>query len=240
MSRAVNKTTARWCLASLRCRRAKLRQAYLINPHGINSLKDSPAGSHERLSAQRRARRMRVMRRQVFENDIDKWASTFLDDLEELNRARTTNQVAGLGLPLRSPGRGRIRPEGSAGWASVVAGSSPLWFVSLGTPLAILTTEQRVAFRAALYGPRYVQVGLNVVRSSRGHRGWDPCRQCRSPRVWSRLRHRGHQCDRTVVAAPQGRTARSDQRKLDDVPCTWLRPHSSYSRPTSHTTRSLP
>jgi len=26
-----------------------------------------------------------VMRRQVFENDIDRWASTFLDDLESLN-----------------------------------------------------------------------------------------------------------------------------------------------------------
>jgi hypothetical protein len=24
---------------------------------------------------------MRVMRRQVFENDIDRWANTFLDDL---------------------------------------------------------------------------------------------------------------------------------------------------------------
>ena len=38
---------------------------------------------------------MRVMRRQVFENDIEKWASKFLDDLEELNGARTANQVAG-------------------------------------------------------------------------------------------------------------------------------------------------
>jgi trehalose-6-phosphate synthase len=38
---------------------------------------------------------MRVMRRQVFENDIEKWASTFLADLEELNGTRTANQVAG-------------------------------------------------------------------------------------------------------------------------------------------------
>ena len=30
-----------------------------------------------------------------FENDIEKWASTFLDDLEELNGARTANRVAG-------------------------------------------------------------------------------------------------------------------------------------------------
>jgi trehalose-6-phosphate synthase len=38
---------------------------------------------------------MRSMRRHVFENDIEKWATTFLDDLEALNGARTANQVAG-------------------------------------------------------------------------------------------------------------------------------------------------
>jgi trehalose 6-phosphate synthase len=37
-------------------------------------------------TAAAKARRMRVMRRQVFENDIDRWASTFLDDLERICR----------------------------------------------------------------------------------------------------------------------------------------------------------
>ena len=31
-------------------------------------------------SPHNKARRMKLMRRQVVENDIDKWASTFLDD----------------------------------------------------------------------------------------------------------------------------------------------------------------
>jgi trehalose 6-phosphate synthase len=61
----------------------ELRQAYLVNPHDINGLKtrlveamnDTPAA---------KARRMRVMRRQVFENDIDRWAGSFLDDLEAI------------------------------------------------------------------------------------------------------------------------------------------------------------
>ncbi|HLL61986.1 MAG TPA: trehalose-6-phosphate synthase [Propionibacteriaceae bacterium] len=61
----------------------ELRQAYLVNPHDINGLKerlvqamdDSPAA---------KARRMKGMRRQVFENDIDHWASSFLDDLETI------------------------------------------------------------------------------------------------------------------------------------------------------------
>jgi hypothetical protein len=35
------------------------------------------------------------MRRQVFENDIEKWASTFLADLEELNGARPAHRAAG-------------------------------------------------------------------------------------------------------------------------------------------------
>jgi trehalose 6-phosphate synthase len=46
-------------------------------------------------SPRNKARRMRVMRRQVFENDIEKWASTFLDDLEELNGPKSANRVAG-------------------------------------------------------------------------------------------------------------------------------------------------
>jgi trehalose 6-phosphate synthase len=65
----------------------ELRQAYLVNPHDINGLKgrlieamaDSPAA---------KARRMKAMRRQVFENDIDHWASSFLDDLETICRDR--------------------------------------------------------------------------------------------------------------------------------------------------------
>jgi trehalose-6-phosphate synthase len=36
---------------------------------------------------------MKAMRRQVFENDIDRWARTFLDDLESLNGKSATKAV---------------------------------------------------------------------------------------------------------------------------------------------------
>jgi trehalose 6-phosphate synthase len=72
----------------------ELRQAYLVNPHDINGLKDRLVEAMND-SPRSKARRMRSMRRHVFENDIEKWASTFLDDLEALNGARTANQVAG-------------------------------------------------------------------------------------------------------------------------------------------------
>jgi trehalose 6-phosphate synthase len=72
----------------------ELRQAYLVNPHDIDGLKarlveamkDSPQG---------KARRMRAMRRQVVDNDIYKWANTFLDDLERLTQTPASNQAAG-------------------------------------------------------------------------------------------------------------------------------------------------
>jgi trehalose 6-phosphate synthase len=59
----------------------ELRQAYLVNPHDINGMKDRLLEAIED-SPQAKARRMRVMRRQVFENDIHRWADTFLNDLE--------------------------------------------------------------------------------------------------------------------------------------------------------------
>ena len=58
----------------------ELRQAYLVNPYDINGLKERLV---EALNDSPRvhARRMRFLRKQVFENDIDRWASLFLDDL---------------------------------------------------------------------------------------------------------------------------------------------------------------
>lgn len=61
----------------------ELRQAYLVNPHDIDGLKaviTAAAGD----SARSRSRRMRALRRQVLEHDIDRWAGQFLDDLVAL------------------------------------------------------------------------------------------------------------------------------------------------------------
>ena len=72
----------------------ELRQAYLVNPHDIDGLKDRLVEAMD--DAQRsKAQRMKAMRRQVFDKDIDKWASMFLDDLESLNGTPAARKAAG-------------------------------------------------------------------------------------------------------------------------------------------------
>jgi len=71
----------------------ELRQAYLVNPHDIDGLKDRLLEAMND-SLRNKARRMKVMRRQVVENDIYKWANTFLDDLENSTR-ETPSRAAG-------------------------------------------------------------------------------------------------------------------------------------------------
>ena len=60
----------------------ELRQAYLVNPYDVNGMKDRLIEAMED-SPRNKARRMKVMRRQVAEHDIDHWASAFLDDLSK-------------------------------------------------------------------------------------------------------------------------------------------------------------
>jgi trehalose 6-phosphate synthase len=68
----------------------ELRQAYLVNPHDINGLKDALLLAMND-SVRNKARRMRIMRRQVFEHDIDRWATEFLRDLStDLDENRTS------------------------------------------------------------------------------------------------------------------------------------------------------
>ncbi len=61
----------------------ELRQAYLVNPYDVDGLKER---LYEAMtdSARNKARRMRFMRRQVFEHDIERWATSFLHDLETI------------------------------------------------------------------------------------------------------------------------------------------------------------
>ncbi len=60
----------------------ELKQAFLVNPHDINGLKDSMLEAM-RAPRQDLRRRMRGMRRQVREHDIAKWAENFLNDLQK-------------------------------------------------------------------------------------------------------------------------------------------------------------
>ncbi len=59
---------------------AELKTAYQVNPYDINGLK---AGMLAAMRSDRRelTRRMRAMRKQVQENDINRWAGAFLDAL---------------------------------------------------------------------------------------------------------------------------------------------------------------
>jgi len=61
----------------------ELRQAYLINPHDIDGLKETMLEAMN-APARIKSRRMRLLRRQVFEHDIDHWARAFLDDLDRV------------------------------------------------------------------------------------------------------------------------------------------------------------
>src|SRR5207249_12008872 len=54
----------------------ELRQAYLVNPYDIDGLKARLLEATND-SALNRARRMKQMRRHVFEYDVDLWASSF-------------------------------------------------------------------------------------------------------------------------------------------------------------------
>ncbi|OLP02976.1 trehalose-6-phosphate synthase [Mycolicibacterium porcinum] len=61
---------------------AELRQAYLINPHHLEGVKDAIEAALEQ-SPEEGKRRMRALRRQVLAHDVDRWARAFLDALTQ-------------------------------------------------------------------------------------------------------------------------------------------------------------
>ncbi len=61
---------------------AELRQAYLVNPHDTEGVKDAIEAALNQ-SAEEGRRRMRALRRQVLAHDVDRWARSFLDALAE-------------------------------------------------------------------------------------------------------------------------------------------------------------
>ncbi|MGJ3507108.1 alpha,alpha-trehalose-phosphate synthase (UDP-forming) [Enemella sp. A6] len=65
----------------------EMRQAYQVNPYDINGLKATMELAHHDAGSNK-ARRMRALRKTVFERDIDRWASSFLNDLDEVGKAR--------------------------------------------------------------------------------------------------------------------------------------------------------
>ncbi len=59
---------------------AELRQAYLVNPHDLEGVKDAIEAALTQTEEEGR-RRMRALRRQVLAHDVDRWARSFLDAL---------------------------------------------------------------------------------------------------------------------------------------------------------------
>jgi trehalose 6-phosphate synthase len=70
----------------------ELRQAYLINPHDIEGLKDAITEAI-RMPRREQLRRMRAMRKRVITNDVQRWSATFLEALTR--QAHTENPPAG-------------------------------------------------------------------------------------------------------------------------------------------------
>lgn len=62
---------------------SELKQAYHVNPHDINGLK-SRLVEAIRADDRENSRRMKAMRKQVMENNIDLWAATFLAELADV------------------------------------------------------------------------------------------------------------------------------------------------------------
>ena len=60
----------------------ELVAALLVNPHDIDGMKDAIVHAVT-MSPQEARRRMRSMRRRVFENDVGHWAASFLDALKQ-------------------------------------------------------------------------------------------------------------------------------------------------------------
>lgn len=59
---------------------AELKQAYQVNPHDINGMKHMLLAAVN-ASPRENARRMKAMRKQVMDNDIEVWATTFMREL---------------------------------------------------------------------------------------------------------------------------------------------------------------
>ncbi|MDQ3628815.1 MAG: trehalose-6-phosphate synthase, partial [Actinomycetota bacterium] len=66
----------------------ELTQAYLVNPYDINGLKSAITSALDTDPREHR-RRMKAMRKQVFEHDIASWAGRFLDELRNVQPAHS-------------------------------------------------------------------------------------------------------------------------------------------------------
>ncbi|GAA1740138.1 trehalose-6-phosphate synthase [Aeromicrobium alkaliterrae] len=67
----------------------ELKQAYLVNPYDINGMKQAMLDAIK-AGPKEQARRMKALRKQVMENDIDQWANDFLSELAPATHTKRT------------------------------------------------------------------------------------------------------------------------------------------------------
>lgn len=73
---------------------AELRQAYLVNPHDLEGVKDKIEAAVNQ-NPEEGKRRMRALRRQVLAHDVDRWARSFLDALASTGETGHTEAEPG-------------------------------------------------------------------------------------------------------------------------------------------------
>jgi alpha,alpha-trehalose-phosphate synthase [UDP-forming] len=95
----------------------ELTQAYLVNPHDIDGLKDV-IGRAASAPPREAARRMRAMRRRVFQYDVGRWAADFLRALGRTDPSASEPAVVELA-------NGRSAVNGEAVNAGITAPGAP-------------------------------------------------------------------------------------------------------------------
>jgi trehalose 6-phosphate synthase len=73
---------------------AELNGAYLVNPHDLDGVKDAMVAALTQDPAEGR-QRMRRLRHQVFTHDVDRWAQSFLDSLNQPQAVKDRNTERG-------------------------------------------------------------------------------------------------------------------------------------------------
>lgn len=87
---------------------SELEQAYLVNPHDLDFVKDTIVAALEQSPEQRRAR-MAALHAQVMANDVHHWARTFLDTLA-VSRHATDEPPREIAMDWRLPSTGPFSP----------------------------------------------------------------------------------------------------------------------------------
>lgn len=179
----------------------ELPQALLVNPHDIDGLKAAIMQAVH-LSPREAARRMRVMRRRVFQHDVRHWAQTFLTALDD--------QVATVRRPAA---RGAQQPE-------------PIELPVAPAPVVLPADDVQPAMRAAA-GREPVGVGAVTAAPSSAVPGSAPGAEGAGP-VMRRPRLVTPELSVEVV---QGPAADSGGGPGGPLPDSWARPAGGRALP---------